>query len=53
LAGTNLSAYIWSVVELLRGDYKQKDFGQVIHTNTVLRHQNCEPERGETGEAKN
>jgi len=26
----NLSAFIWSVADLLRGDYKQSDYGKVI-----------------------
>ena len=25
-----LSAFIWSVADLLRGDYKQADYGKVI-----------------------
>lgn len=27
---TNLSSLIWSVADLLRGDYKQSEFGKVI-----------------------
>ena len=27
MAETNLSAFIWSVADLLRGDYKQSDYG--------------------------
>ena len=30
MADTNLSAFIWSVAHLLRGDYKQSDYGKVI-----------------------
>jgi type I restriction enzyme M protein len=30
LADTNHSAFIWSVADLLRGDYKQSDYGKVI-----------------------
>lgn len=26
---SNLSAFIWSVADLLRGDYKQSDYGKV------------------------
>ena len=26
----NLSAFIWSVANLLRGDYKQSEYGKVI-----------------------
>ncbi|MCX5948393.1 MAG: type I restriction-modification system subunit M N-terminal domain-containing protein, partial [Cyanobacteria bacterium] len=33
----NLSAFIWSVADLLRGDYKQSDYGKVILAFTVLR----------------
>ena len=33
----NLSAFIWSVADLLRGDYKQSDYGKVILPFTVLR----------------
>ena len=31
----SLSSFIWSVVDLLRGDYKQSEYGKVI---TVNRH---------------
>ena len=37
MADTNLSAFIWSVADLLRGDYKQSDYGKVILPFTVLR----------------
>src|ERR1700712_5656778 len=33
----NLSSFIWSVADLLRGDYKQSDYGKVILPFTVLR----------------
>jgi hypothetical protein len=33
----SLSAFIWSVADLLRGDYKQADYGKVILPFTVLR----------------
>ena len=32
-----LSSFIWSVADLLRGDYKQSDYGKVILPFTVLR----------------
>lgn len=32
-----LSAFIWSVADLLRGDYKQSEYGKVILPFTVLR----------------
>lgn len=34
---SNLSAFIWSVADLLRGDYRQSDYGKVILPFTVLR----------------
>ena len=30
-------AFIWSVADLLRGDYKQSEYGKVILPLTVLR----------------
>ena len=33
----SLSAFIWSVADLLRGDYKQSEYGRVILPFTVLR----------------
>ena len=38
---TNLSSFIWSVADLLRGDYKQSDYGKVILPFTVLRRLDC------------
>ncbi len=37
----SLSSLIWSVAELLRGDYKQSDYGKVILPFTVLRRLDC------------
>ncbi|RFS84818.1 SAM-dependent DNA methyltransferase [Actinomadura spongiicola] len=37
----NLSAFIWSVADLLRGDYKQSEYGKVILPFTVLRRFDC------------
>jgi len=37
----NLSSFIWSVADLLRGDYKQSDYGKVILPFTVLRRLDC------------
>ena len=37
----NLSAFIWTVADLLRGDYKQSDYGKVILPFTVLRRLDC------------
>jgi hypothetical protein len=40
-----LSAFIWSVADLLRGNYKQSDYGKVILPFTVLRRLDCVLER--------
>jgi type I restriction enzyme M protein len=37
----SLSSFIWSVADLLRGDYKQSDYGKVILPFTVLRRLDC------------
>lgn len=36
-----LSSFIWSVADLLRGDYKQADYGKVILPFTILRRLDC------------
>jgi type I restriction enzyme M protein len=36
-----LSGFIWSVADLLRGDYKPADYGKVILPFTVLRRLDC------------
>ncbi len=36
-----LSSFIWSVADLLRGDFKQSDYGKVILPFTVLRRLDC------------
>lgn len=41
MSSTNLSSFIWSVADLLRGDYKQSDYGKVILPFTVLRRLDC------------
>lgn len=38
---TNLSSFIWSVADLLRGNYRQSDYGKVILPFTVLRRLDC------------
>ena len=38
---SELTAFIWSVADLLRGDYKQADYGKVILPFTVLRRLDC------------
>src|SRR5688572_15015436 len=37
----NLTSFIWSVADLLRGDYKQSEYGKVILPFTVLRRLDC------------
>jgi type I restriction enzyme M protein len=37
----NHAAFIWSVADLLRGDYKQSEYGKVILPLTVLRRLDC------------
>ena len=37
----NHAAFIWSVADLLRGDYKQSEYGQVILPLVVLRRLDC------------
>ena len=41
MSDVNLSSFIWSVADLLRGDYKQSDYGKVILPFTVLRRLDC------------
>jgi type I restriction enzyme M protein len=44
---SNHAGFIWSVADLLRGDYKQSEYGKVILPFTVLRRLDCvlEPTR--------
>ena len=35
------AAFVWSVADLLRGDYKQSEYGQVIPPLVVLRRLDC------------
>jgi len=37
----SLSSFIWSIAELLRGDYKQSEYGKVVLPFTVLRRLDC------------
>ena len=41
MADPNLSSFIWSVADLLRGDYKHSDYGKVILPFTRLRRLDC------------
>ena len=45
----NHAAFIWSVADLLRGDYKQSEYGKVILPLVVLRRLDCvlEPTKAE------
>lgn len=49
---TELANHAWSVADLLRGDYKQSDYGKVILPFTVLRRLECvlEPTREKVSE---
>jgi type I restriction enzyme M protein len=38
---TVTAGFIWSVADLLRGDYKQSDYGKVILPFTLLRRLDC------------
>ncbi|MFB3855021.1 MAG: type I restriction-modification system subunit M N-terminal domain-containing protein [Vicinamibacterales bacterium] len=38
---SEIASFIWSVADLLRGDYKQADYGKVILPFTVLRRLDC------------
>ena len=40
-SSSSLSSFIWSVADLLRGDYKQSEYGKVILPFTVLRRLDC------------
>ncbi len=47
-------SFIWSVADLLRGDYKQSEYGRVILPFTVLRRLDCvlDPTKRDVLEAK-
>ena len=38
---SEITSFLWGVAELLRGDYKQADYGKVILPLTVLRRLDC------------
>lgn len=38
---TELANHVWAVADLLRGDYRQSDYGKVILPFTVLRRMEC------------
>lgn len=37
----NLSSFLWSIAEILRGDFKQSDYGKVVLPFVVLRRLDC------------
>lgn len=37
----NLSSFVWSVADILRGDFKQSEYGKVILPFVVLRRLDC------------
>jgi type I restriction enzyme M protein len=41
MSDPNLSSFIWAVADLLRGDFKQSEYGKVILPFTVLRRLDC------------
>jgi HsdM N-terminal domain len=38
---SEITSFIWSVADLLRGDYNQADYGKIILPLTVLRRLDC------------
>ncbi|MBA2780075.1 type I restriction-modification system subunit M [Billgrantia kenyensis] len=46
---SQLAAFIWSVADLLRGDFKQSQYGRIILPFTLLRRLECvlEPTKGD------
>ena len=42
---SEITSFIWSIADLLRGDYKQADYGKVVLPLTVLRRLDCVLER--------
>ena len=38
---SEITSFLWSVADLLRGDYKQADYGKVILPLTVIRRLDC------------
>jgi type I restriction enzyme M protein len=37
----NLSSFVWSIAEILRGDFKQSEYGKVVLPFVVLRRLDC------------
>ena len=40
-ASNNLAAFIWSLADLLRGDFRQSQYGRIILPFTLLRRLEC------------
>ncbi|MGE3798936.1 MAG: type I restriction-modification system subunit M N-terminal domain-containing protein, partial [Thermomicrobiales bacterium] len=38
---TNLSSFVWSIAEILRGDFKQSEYGKVVLPFVVMRRLDC------------
>lgn len=49
MGDANLSAFIWSIADLLRGDYKQSEYSKVILPFTVLLRLDCVLEPKQAG----
>lgn len=41
MTDSSLSSFIWSVADLLRGDFRKSEYGKVILPFTVLRRLDC------------
>jgi type I restriction enzyme M protein len=41
MSDSNLSSFIWSIADLLRGDYRQSEYGKVVLPFTILRRLDC------------
>ena len=41
MSGTASAAFVWSIADLLRGNYKQSDYGGVILPFILLRRLDC------------
>jgi type I restriction enzyme M protein len=49
---TQTAAFIWSVADLLRGDFKQSQYGRIILPFTLLRRLECVLEKGKAAVLK-
>ncbi len=47
-----LSSFVWSVAEILRGDFKQSEYGKVVLPFVVLRRLDCILEKSKTAVLK-